>query len=116
MAEWRKDTTDIFWKWFNDLQAILEGDAAANLANQLLMLKKRTEMLERFEGDLEAEFAVYHKLYDNGYETLSDLLDSSDGTIVDSNLEAVIGRTHSSDLILDSNGDPICGRVIFVTK
>lgn len=116
MAEWRKDTTDIFWKWFNDLQAILEGDAASNLANKLLRLQKRMEMLERFESDLETEFAVYHKLYDNSYETLGNLLDSSDGTIVDSSLEAVIGRTHSSDLILDSNGDSISGRVIFVTK
>lgn len=116
MAEWRKDTADIFLKWFSELQAVLEGDAAANLANQLLMLQKRTEMLEQFEGDLETEFAVYHKLYDNGYETCDDVLDSSGNTIVDNNLDAVVGRTHSSELILDSNGDPICGRVIFVTK
>lgn len=116
MAAWRKDTTDAFLKWFNELQVILEGDAATNLANQLLMLQKRTEMLERFEGDLETEFAVYHKLYDNGYETCDDVRDSSGDTIIDSNLEAVVGRTHSSELILDNNGDPISGRVIFVTK
>lgn len=116
MAEWRKGASDVFLKWFGELQTILEGDVAGNLANQLLLLQKRTEQLEQFDGNLETEFAVYHKLYDNGYETLDDVLDSSGNVIIDSNLEAVIGRTHSSDLILDSNGDPISGRVIFVTK
>lgn len=116
MADWRKNTADDFSKWFSELQAALDGDVAANLANQLLMLQDRTEKLEQFEGDLETEFTVYYKLYDNGYLTLDDMLDSFENVIVDSDSDAVIGRAHSSELILDSNGDPISGRVIFATK
>jgi len=89
---------------------------AANLTNQLLDLKERTQILEQFSGDLSTEFTVYHKLYDNGYRTYSDLLDSSNNTIIDNNIDPIIGRTYSSDLVLDSNGEPINARVIFVTK
>lgn len=116
MADWRKETSDIFRKWFDDLRAMLENDVAASLANQLLALEKRTEKLEVFAGNLTTEFAIYHELYDNGYRTYDNLLDSSGSVIMDSDLGAVIGRTCSSDLILDSAGDPIGGRVIFVTK
>lgn len=56
------------------------------------------------------------KLYDNGYRTYGDVLDSSDAPITDSNLDTVIGRTYSSDLLRDSNGDVIEGRAIFVIK
>ena len=47
---------------------------------------------------------------------LMDVLDSSDASITDSNLDTVIGRTYSSDLLRDSNGDVIEGRAIFVIK
>lgn len=57
------------------------------LATQLLELQERTQILEQFSGDLSNEFTIYHKLYD-----------------------------HINDLILDSNGDSINARVIFVTK
>lgn len=52
----------------------------------------------------------------NGYRTYGDVLDSSDAPITDSNLDTVIGRTYSSDLLRDSNGDVIEGRAIFVIK
>ena len=51
-----------------------------------------------------------------GYRTYGDVLDSSDASITDSNLDTVIGRTYSSDLLRDSNGDVIEGRAIFVIK
>lgn len=57
------------------------------LTIQLLELQERTQILEQFSGDLSNEFTVYYKLYD-----------------------------HTSDLILDSNGDSINARVIFTTK
>lgn len=57
------------------------------LTTQLLELQERTQILEQFSSDLSNEFTVYHKLYD-----------------------------HTSDLILDSNGDSINARVIFATK
>lgn len=116
MADWRAENKVIFDDWFAQLQDTLSGDVAANLANQLLELQKRTEVLEQFSGDLSTEFAVYHKLYDNGYRAYSYLLDSQNGTIIDNDVEAVIGRTYSSELLLDSKGDPINSRIIFVTK
>ena len=116
MADWREQNKELFDAWFAQLQDTLSGDVAANLANQLLDLKERTQILEQFSGDLSTEFTVYHKLYDNGYRTYSDLLDSSNNTIIDNNVDPIIGRTYSSDLILDSNGEPINARVIFVTK
>lgn len=61
-------------------------------------------------------YITYQKLYDNGYRTYGDVLDSSDAPITDSNLDTVIGRTYSSDLLRDSNGDVIEGRAIFVIK
>ena len=116
MADWRAKNQEIFDKWFAELHVILSDDVAANLTNQLIDLRKRTEVLEQFSGDLSTEFAIYYKLYDNGYRTYGDVLDSSDGTVIDNNLDPVIGRTYSSELILDSNGDSIGGRIIFVTK
>jgi hypothetical protein len=116
MAEWRENAQELFDDWFSQLQITLSGDVAANLTNQLLLLEERTDILERFSGDLSTEFVVYNKLYDNGYRTYGDLLDSANGTIIDSDVDHVIGRTYSSDLVLDSNGDPIHARVIFVTK
>lgn len=58
-----------------------------DLNSQMLELQERTQILEQFSGDLSNEFTVYNKLYD-----------------------------HTSDLILDSNGDSINARVIFATK
>lgn len=116
IAEWRENNQALFDDWFSNLKVILDDNVAANLTNQLLELRKRTDILERFSGDLSTEFAIYDKLYDNGYRIYSDLLDSANGVIIDDNLDSIIGRTYSSDLVLDSNGDPINARVIFVTK
>ena len=116
MADWREQMRIMFDNWFTELDVILSDDVAANLTNQMLELKKRTDILEQFSGDLSTEFVVYNKLYDNGYRNYNDLLDSDSGVIIDSNIEPVIGRTYSSDLVLDSNGDPINARVIFITK
>jgi len=116
MAQWRAENQATFDDWFSQLDVTLSGDVAANLTNQLLQLKKRTDVLEKFSGDLTTEFAVYDKLFDNGYRTYDDLLDSADGVIIDNNVEAIVGRTYSSELVLDSNGDAINARVIFVTK
>ena len=59
---------------------------------------------------------VYNKLYDNGYRTYNDLLDSLNGVVIDNNVKSVVGRSYSSELVLDSSGIPIADRVIFVTK
>ena len=116
MADWRDQNQADFISWFQNLQAMLSSDVAANMAKEILDLQKRTKVLEVFSEVLSTEYAVYHQLYDSGYRTYGVVQDSSNKDILDSNIDAVIGRTHSSELILDSNGNPIDARVIFVTK
>lgn len=116
MAEWRKKTETEFKSWFEQLRFLLDGDVAAKLADQVLELQKQIKILNQFSSDLENEYTVYQKLYDNGYCVYGDVHDSSDEVVIDSNLENVIGRNYSSELLLDSNGDVIEGRAIFVIK
>lgn len=116
MADWRQKTETEFKSWFDQLQVLLDGDVATKLANQVLELQKQVKILNQFSSDLENEYTVYQKLYDNGYRIYGDVHDSSDEAVIDSNLENVIGRTCSSELLLDSNGDAIEGRAIFVIK
>lgn len=116
MADWRQKTETEFKSWFDQLQVLLDGDVATKLANQVLELQKQVKILNQFSSDLENEYTVYQKLYDNGYRIYGDMHDSSDKAVIDSNLENVIGRTYSSELLLDSNGDAIEGRAIFVIK
>ena len=103
MAAWRENTQALFDEWFQQLKDTLSENVEANLANQILELQERTKILEEIVEGIRTEFTVYNKLYDNGYENHDKLLDSSDGTI-------------SSSLILDSNGQPIDGRVIFCIR
>lgn len=103
MAAWRENAQALFDEWFQQLKDTLSENVEANLANQILELQERTKILEEIVEGIRTEFTVYNKLYDNGYENHDKLLDSSDGTI-------------SSSLILDSNGQPIDGRVIFCIR
>ena len=116
MADWKQKSETEFRDWFEQLQALLDSNTAASLAKKLLELQKQVDILNQFSSNLENEYTVYQKLYDNGYRTYGDVLDSSDASITDSNLDTVIGRTYSSDLLRDSNGDVIEGRAIFVIK
>lgn len=112
MAAWRENAQALFDEWFQQLKDTLSEDVEANLANQILELQKRTSILEEIVDGIRTEFTVYNNLYDNGYENYDNLLDSSEGTIIDSN----VARAYSSSLILDSNGQPIDGRVIFCIR
>lgn len=114
MAAWRENAQALFDEWFQQLKDTLSEDVEANLANQILELQKRTSILEEIVEGIRTEFTVYNNLYDNGYENYDNLLDSSEGTIIDSNVDPIVARAYSSSLILDSNGQPIDGRVIFV--
>lgn len=116
MADWKQKSETEFREWFDQLQELLDSNTAASLAKKLLELQEQVDILNQFSSNLENEYAVYQKLYDNGYRTYGDVLDSSDAPITDSNLDTVIGRTYSSDLLRDSNGDVIEGRAIFVIK
>ena len=116
MADWRDQSQTDFVSWFQNLQAMLSSDVAANMAKEILELQNRTKVLEVFSEVLSTEYAVYHQLYDSGYRTYGAVQDSSNKDVLDSDIDAVTGRTHSSELILDSSGNPIDARVIFVTK
>ena len=116
MAAWRENAQALFDEWFQQLKDTLSEDVEANLANQILELQERTKILEEIVDGIRTEFTVYNKLYDNGYENYDNLLDSSEGTIIDSNVDPIVARAYSSSLILDSNGQPIDGRVIFCIK
>lgn len=116
MAAWRENAQALFDEWFQQLKDTLSEDVEANLANQILELQERTKVLEEIVEGIRTEFTVYNKLYDNGYENYDNLLDSSEGTIIDSNVDPIVARAYSSSLILDSNGQPIDGRVIFCIK
>lgn len=61
--------------WFSQLQAMLEGDVALNLTNEILKLKNKFETLVK-----------EHTLYD-------PLLDSEGDPILDSNENEIEGRT-----------------------
>lgn len=116
MAAWRENAQALFDEWFQQLKDTLSEDVEANLANQILELQKRTSILEEIVDGIRTEFTVYNNLYDNGYENYDNLLDSSEGTIIDSNVDPIVARAYSSSLILDSNGQPIDGRVIFCIR
>lgn len=116
MAAWRENTQALFDEWFQQLKDTLSENVEANLANQILELQERTKILEEIVEGIRTEFTVYNKLYDNGYENHDKLLDSSDGTIIDSDIDPIVARAYSSSLILDSNGQPIDGRVIFCIR
>ena len=116
MAAWRENAQALFDEWFQQLKDTLSEDVEANLANQILELQERTKILEEIVDGIRTEFTVYNKLYDNGYENYDNLLDSSEGTIIDSNVDPIVARAYSNSLILDSNGQPIDGRVIFCIK
>jgi len=116
MAAWRENAQALFDEWFQQLKDTLSENVEANLANQILELQERTKILEEIVEGIRTEFTVYNKLYDNGYENHDKLLDSSDGTIIDSDIDPIVARAYSSSLILDSNGQPIDGRVIFCIR
>lgn len=106
MAAWRENAQALFDEWFQQLKDTLSENVEANLANQILELQERTKILEEIVEGIRTEFTVYNKLYD----------DSSDGTIIDSDIDPIVARAYSSSLILDSNGQPIDGRVIFCIR
>lgn len=116
MAAWRENAQALFDEWFQQLKDTLSENVEANLANQILELQERTKILEEIVEGIRTEFTVYNKLYDNGYENHDKLLVSSDGTIIDSDIDPIVARAYSSSLILDSNGQPIDGRVIFCIR
>lgn len=119
MEDFREEQSKLFQEWFDGLQNTLSGDVAGNLLLKIEALEKRTEILERFEGDLENEFAIWYDIYDNHYDDLDYELQDSESDPVKDNLNDIIGSHEivlDHEPILDAWGDPIKGRVLFCTK
>lgn len=87
MANWRTIRENEFNDWFASLQAMLEPDVAANLAAEILKLKKRIEDLEQFRDNLANYLFIVYPI------------DDSDG-----------------DPILDSVGERLDGRLVLTLK
>lgn len=86
-SNWKNQQKKEYEEWFQELQAMLEPDVAANLANEIISLKKRVSDLEETIYMLESEYKIY-------------------STIQDSN----------GDNVTDSEGDPIKGSVEFIVR
>lgn len=65
MDNWMRDRQAEFDYWWSQIQAVLDGDVAANLAQRVLKLE------ENF-GILATEFKVYHNLLDSDGDTIQD--------------------------------------------
>ena len=65
LNNWMRDKEADFDYWWSQLQIILDGDVAANLANRVLKL-------EEDYGILATEFKVYHNLLDSNSDTIQD--------------------------------------------
>lgn len=69
---WMDAEKETILTWFEDLQDILNGDVAVNLANEIIALKKRADILEEFDDILSTEFAVYHGIDDAAGNGITD--------------------------------------------
>lgn len=73
--------------WFSSLQILLDGDVAVNLANELLNVQKRVDVLDTFKTDLTYEQAIYTGIEDS-----------------------------DNNPVMDSNGNTIGGKIILAVK
>lgn len=93
-VDWQQDRQTEFDEWFGNLKTTVSDDMIANLADRLLRLEQCCDVVHNFMDDLLTEHTIYDSLMDSGNI-------SSDG---------------SSQPILDSNGDEITTKIVFVIK
>ena len=53
MLEWRSETKGDFYDWLSQIQDIISGDIASNLANRILELEKDTKELQKSVDELD---------------------------------------------------------------
>lgn len=87
ITNWQMEWDSKVQTWFENLQVILNGDVAANLANTLVGIQKQLEAIEAFKKDLTTEHAIYDAIVDN-----------------------------EDFPILDSDGHQLGSKIIFVVK
>lgn len=116
LLHWQEDWDRKIKKWFEDLQVMLDGDVAANLAKRIEQLEQCCDTVHEFMDNLAKDHTIYDVLYDNTYSTYDNVVDSDQNNILDSNSEPIEARNYNSEPILDSYGHEIETRVIFVIK
>lgn len=116
IAEWQQDRDAEFRTWFDSLQALLEPDVAANLANRILELESCCGIVKDFMTNLTVEHAVYDELYDNSWTRYDNVIDNDQNNVLDSVSDPINGRNFDSQPILDSDGHRIGAKVIFMVK
>lgn len=116
IADWKHKIESEFKDWFDNLNVMLDGDVAVNLSNEILKMQRELDDLRNFRDTLVTEHAIYYPIEDHDFREYSDLQDSESGNVLDSNSEVIQGRGDSSDIIRDSDGNPIEGRVVFFTN
>lgn len=79
------DMRSEFDRWFNDLQALLEGDVATNLSNQVANLQSKFDILA-------SDGAVYSFVEDSDYNNITD----SDGNPIEGRTILSGGNGNSS--------------------
>ncbi|MFI3173728.1 MAG: hypothetical protein R3Y53_00830 [Bacillota bacterium] len=77
MVDFKNTNQATFDTWFANLNVTLDGNVATNIANQLLELRSRTEVLEKFTNDLSSEFSVYQNVSDDTGDVITDNLGRS---------------------------------------
>lgn len=116
IAQWQQDRDTEFRTWFDSLKAMLEPDVATNLAKRIAELESCCGIVKDFINNLTAEHAIYDILYDNSWSSYDNVVDSDQNDVLDSDSDPINGRNYASEPILDSEGQTIGGKVIFVTK
>lgn len=116
IAQWQQNRDREFREWLDSLKAMLEPDVATNLANRIAELESCCLIVNDFINNLTAEHAIYDILYDNSWSSYDNIVDSDQNDVLDFDLNPINGRNYASEPILDSDGQTIGGKVIFVTK
>lgn len=113
IADFKVNLRKEFDEWFAEMNAIIDGDIATNLANELIEVKRELENCKKFKHDLLVDHSIYDVLYDNSYRHYEEVLDNVGDTVLDSDSSPVISGTYMSEPILDSDGHAIEARIKF---
>lgn len=81
-TDWMTESEEAFQTWFDQLQVLLDGDVAANLANAIADLNARTKELEKFSSNIQTEYSILDVLQDSNGENILDSEGESIGTRV----------------------------------
>lgn len=71
-GQYTSNNETAFDTWFENLQAMLDSNVAANLAAEILKLQGRADKLEQFREDLLIDHSIYDPIMDQDGEAIQD--------------------------------------------